>query len=181
MLEVLRVSTGKGPNGLTLQSQFLWVLPRAAQAVSPLRARGRCCQHKARCSGGWRGHWGQGRAVMEHCHRHRLPSAKFCLPVCFRLKTEGLGENLCQKTSGLSPKERILAGSKSLFVRFPSQIPCAAPSAGVWSSSRSSLAWHPLRGWGSIGSRSQGCSEDQTQMQMLSPDLSTQPNAHQKG
>lgn len=185
MLGVLRVSTGNGPNGLTLQSQFLQVLPRAARAVSPLRARGRCCQHRARCPGGWRGHWGQGQAVMQHCHRHLLPSAKLCLPVCFRLKTHSSGEDLHQNHKVCPPRKDF--GRKQIPLcktSFPDSI-CSSQRRCLeqwWCcSSRSSLAWHPLRGRGSIESRSQGCSEDQTRMQTLNPNLSTQPEAPRRG
>lgn len=43
---------------------------------------------------------------MQYRHRHLLPSAKFCLPVRFRLKTKSSG-GVSAKTIGFVPKERL--------------------------------------------------------------------------
>lgn len=106
MLGVLQVSTGNGPNGLTLQSQFLRVLPQSSPGCVTSASQGKVLPAQGHVPRGLEGALG-ARAGSDAASP---PTPTLCkiLPSClFLTENSQFGGGSPPKTSGLSPKERF--------------------------------------------------------------------------
>lgn len=134
---------------------------------------------------------GEGGQWMQYRQRHLLPSAKFCPPVRFRLKTRSSRWGSQPKASGSSLKAGLFGRKQIPLCKISFQnsicskiLPVKAFRAAVPQQRDAAWAGTLLRVGDSTRGRSRvlpAAAEGQSWMQTLNPGLSTQPKSLWKG